>query len=325
MSDTEWTSVVERVANSFPPELFAIAAREPLLDDSSRLSTLTIIRASERLKINRGIVTNGINLPEFLTMVADSQARPTYIDISLDGPQDVNDAIRGKGTYENVTASLIKTRAWEYTDKLYISFCLNGWSAKPEPLKEMLSWVASNLPNPRLAVLTLMPESHTDPRLILPPGAFERALDILVTYSDKFEDIFIDLFPVSLPNLKELTSRGALPDSSAVLRDGLGNLWGFIENNLYVRYQNVVDFNRHQMYISPEGLWLPASARLKNNYTDYAYGSVLKDDLETLARRAEQHAIHEEECYAHEACKDQPCWLLCRGTNIHCDYLKDRR
>ena len=109
---------------------FGNVGKEPLLDWDKTKELLEYFkyRKSEIPDLRFGFVTNGTLLDEQKIISLD-EIGPDYIDISLDGDEEVHDWIRGKGVYEQLMANLKTLSRYSLRDRVFISFTLNRVNA----------------------------------------------------------------------------------------------------------------------------------------------------------------------------------------------------
>jgi uncharacterized Fe-S cluster-containing radical SAM superfamily protein len=92
-------------------ELFALVGKEPFADTRG----ISLLRFLDSLLKHRyfryGVVTNGTLIDRYFDLLPKSIA---YIDISLDGPEEVNDRIRGEGVFYRATSNMRKLMDQSY-------------------------------------------------------------------------------------------------------------------------------------------------------------------------------------------------------------------
>ena len=130
----------------------------------------------------------------------------------------------------------------------------------------------------------LYPNHNVSPELSLKADDIKRVIDYAVSVSPKFDNIFLEVFPGSVPNLLELVEDGILPGSGNVIRDNAGMLCGHIADNLFIRYLTPVDLIQYHMRISPEGLILSPEGFESPEYGNGNFGNIKLDSLQDILK-----------------------------------------
>lgn len=319
MSPLEWASLLNKLIPIIRPSVVSVAAMEPLLKaDQGR--TLAILQTASRQNIPCGFVSNGIYAEQFFQQHGQDLSID-FMDISVDGPPEIDARVRGENHFGIVNQFLRSGTYKHSVNKVYISCVLTQWNCVHETLTRFLSWVKEVLEEPRLVLLLLYPNEHVDRSLLLQDESFLRVIDILVQESVAFDDIFIELFPSSLPGLAHLVERGILPSESQLARDEAGMLWGHIAENLYVRFENLVDLELYHVRISPEGYAIPPENLERANYLDGAYGNLLQEDWSVVSSRILQQSRNRINRSLPQNCYTQSCRNVCHGENSRCPLI----
>lgn len=108
-------------------KVFGVVGKEPLMTWERTREILKYFskkKHSDR-SIKFGMVTNGtlLDMPKLQEL---SIMGIDYIDVSLEGNKEINDRIRGTGTYEKVISNLCMLKSCELNTKAFISFTLNN-------------------------------------------------------------------------------------------------------------------------------------------------------------------------------------------------------
>ena len=320
LSGEKWVEVIQTLDREIDLRLVAVSAREPLTPGATRSKTLRIVDAARQSGKISGIVTNGYYLKGALPEIASSGLVMDYMDVSLEGPREVDEKVRGKGHFDRVVATINDERLMKATEKFFISFTLNAWNCGPDTLRSFLRWMLKTFDEPRLAVLALYPNQHVPKELWLTDDQFLRALEILLEVSGKFSDIFIDAFSGSIPGFREIVQKNDLPGKGELLRDDTGMLWGFVGENLYVRYENIRDLARYQVRVTPEGRLIMPRDLEAEDYLRSAKSSVLSADWNNTLNGILDEVNRIEETVDPE-CLDQRCFPACRGDNSRCAFI----
>jgi hypothetical protein len=321
LSADQWVEVIRKLDEMLDLELVAVSAREPLMPGATRKKTLKIVQASKELGKIGGIVTNGTYLKNALPEFSASGLVLDYLDVSLEGPKEIDDRIRGNEHFEKVMAAISDDRLLKVTEKFFISLTLNAWNCPVDVMHKFIDWMLGAFDEPRLAVLVLYPNVNVPEDMWLTDEQFLRSLEVLLSASDKFADIFIDVFPGSIPGLRDIIEKGYLPGSDELLRDRTGMLWGLVGENLYVRYENVRDLMRYQVRVTPEGRLIMPRDLEKVDYGRYTRSPVLSDGFEGTLNQV----LQEVDAFDRQIdlrCMGQRCFPLCRGDNFRCSFLR---
>lgn len=105
---------------------FGNVGKEPLLNWQNTKDLLMYFKGQreEKPTLRFGVVTNGLLFDEE-KIEELNKINPDYIDISLDGNEEVHDAIRGNGTYSKLMANLKLLSRYDLFKKVFISFTIN--------------------------------------------------------------------------------------------------------------------------------------------------------------------------------------------------------
>lgn len=322
LSSHGWGSMLERLVPAIHPEVISVAAMEPLLPGESCQKTRGILEKARELGISSGIVTNGIGAGDFFRSLNGSVTLD-YLDISVEGSSEIDAMIRGKKHFPMVD-DFLRTKAYAgIVDRIYISTTLNKWNSQESALNDLFGWIRRRLDVPRLVLLPLYPNAHVDTRLFLSDSDFLGTLDFLVRESRHFEDIFLEVFPSSLPGLATMIEDGYLPGADEVLRDEAGMLWGHIAENLYVRYENKHDLELSHLRVSPEGWVMPPESIERPDYLHGTFGNLVMDDWSQIEEGI-LRSVRLRDSAAPEECRERPCFAICRGENNRCPLVSLR-
>ncbi len=321
LSADQWIEVIHKLDEMLDLELIAVSAREPLMPGATRKKTLKMIQASKELKKIAGIVTNGTYLKNALAEFTSSGIMLDYLDVSLEGPKEIDEKIRGDGHFDKVMAAISDDRLWEVTGKFFISLTLNAWNCSVDVMHRFIDWMLGTFDEPRLAVLVLYPNVNVPADLWLTDEQFLRSLEILMAVSEQFCDIFIDAFPGSIPGLYDIIEKGYLPGRDELLRDKTGMLWGLVGENLYVRYENIRDLMRYQVRVTPEGRLIMPRDLEEVDYGRYTRSLVLSERFETTLNQVLQE-VDAFDRQIDPRCLGQRCLPACMGDNFRCSLLR---
>lgn len=117
LSAAEFIDILEQISRNFPAKtvMLALTGGEPLMKEGF----FDICAAARRLGFPYGMVSNGALLtPEVAQKLVAH--RMGSLSLSLDGPPDLHDQLRGKGAAKRVEAAIENLRAADYRGKLEI-------------------------------------------------------------------------------------------------------------------------------------------------------------------------------------------------------------
>jgi len=133
LSSQDWNSSIKNFSltgsKKKKDKTIVISGREPLYDQDSREKLMSVLASSRAQGIYAGFITNGINLPflfkEYPNFI------PDFMDISLEGPKEINDQIRGAGFFEKAMAGF--KLALQKVEKLFISITVTAINIQAIP------------------------------------------------------------------------------------------------------------------------------------------------------------------------------------------------
>ncbi len=317
LSADEWVDLIATTTPDIRPEVVSVSAMEPLLPKIGQPKTAAILKAASRNGSTVGLVTNGIFAEEFFSSYGQDLSLD-FLDFSVDGTPEIDARIRGPGHFAIVDRFLRTGGSKAHAKRVYISCTLTKLSAREDVLRPFLDWILDRLDEPRLVLLLLLPNQHVEPHLVLDDEDLLRVLDVLISKSSNFADIFMDVFPSSLPGFANLVKRGILPGERDVIRDRSGALWGHVAKNLFVRYENRHDLLRFNVRISPEGFALPPENLEKSDYLTGAFDNIREAGWQTVKRQILDELDNAERGSLPTFCRSQPCRILCQGENGRC-------
>ncbi|MFH1034360.1 MAG: radical SAM protein [Pseudomonadota bacterium] len=316
----EWGDLIDKLIKEYSPVAVSVSAMEPLLPDGSREKTVQILKVAKRNGLRAGLVTNGMYAGEFLSAWHAKSSPLDFLDISIDGPPEVDKRIRGTKHLAAIEAFLKSGVSSEAVERVYISTALSQWNCSFKAITRHIDWVSELTDNPRIVFLAIHPNEHVDKRLPLPGKRFEETISSLAKGSRRCEEMFLDVFPSSLPDLAHLIENEILPGRGAVAEDDTGMLWGHVSDNLFVRYNNNQLLSRYQLRISPEGFALLPDAIEYSGYLSHSFGNLLLETpraiLANLARR-----LNSEQESMPSYCRGRDCEIVCRSENRRCSAM----
>lgn len=320
LSSDEWAALLDQVLPVVQPNVVALAAREPLFDTRTRTITTRVLQTAKKHGIRSGLVSNGTDIETFFQEM-DPLLRFEYMDLSLEGTKEVDRQVRGAGHFEKIERVLDQAEYKRHVEDLYISTTMTAANSSAKQITEYFAWLLDHMDKPNLALLLLYPNRNVPESLALQGGDVERIIKLASSVSSKFHNLFLEVFPGSVPNLCRLVEEGVLPDADEVLRDSTGVLCGYIADNLMIRYITPRDLLKYHLRISPEGVALSSDGIENSDYLQGHYGNLVAEDLSVVQRRITDELEKQKQTIPNE-CRGRPCFRICRGSNSRCPVLK---
>lgn len=103
----ELLPVVEQIADLMPDGIFSILHAEPMIHPK----IADIIRDFTSRGLNLSVTTNGTSLKKYARQIVE--AGLNNINVSMEGPPDVNDEIRGEGTFARAYEGILEVAKWK--------------------------------------------------------------------------------------------------------------------------------------------------------------------------------------------------------------------
>ena len=319
LTANEWQQVLDRIIPVIKPKIVSIAAREPLFDRESMEKTKCILETARTHNIRCGFVTNSLHINEFFQGLNDT-FRFDYIDLSMEGLLEKDQASRGPNHFGLVQKFLQTIPYQRHVDSLFVSSTMTALNSSEAHFREFSSWIVDNIEHPQLALLLLYYNHNVNSKLVLSKDDIKRIIDQAVSVSSQYDDIFLEVFPGSVPNLHELIEDNILPGAGQVFRDEDGVLCGHVANNLFIRYVTPMDLIRYHLRISPEGMILTPNGIEQPDYAQGNLGDIVNEDFSIIQNRIEDSLI-EQKNKIHQECIDKSCFEVCGGGNYRCSQL----
>lgn len=321
LSPDGWAALLDRVLPVIKPDVVALAAREPLFDARTRAIVLRVLQTAKRYVSRSGLVSNGSNLNTFFQEM-DARFRFDYMDLSLEGMREIDDKSRGPGHFELIERFLDQAEYKRHVDALYLSTTITAANSSTKHLTDYFYWVLDHMEKPNLALLLVYPNRFVPKALALKSDDVERVIELASSVSSKFSDIFLEVFPSSIPNLCGLVEDGVLPGDDEVLRDKAGVLCGYVAENLMIRYITPRDLMKYHLRISPEGVAMSSGGMEESDYLKGNYGNLMAEDLAVVQSRI-ACALEQERQNQPSGCPGRRCFRICRGSNNRCPVLQN--
>ena len=316
MPEKEWKQFVCSFSQ-IGGKMITICGREPFLTKASRSKVAAIATQAVIDKMAIGVITNGHFIEKFISEHAG--IRFDYFDVSLEGPEDINDIVRGKGSFRKAIKGLESAVKNKIADKIFISLTLTNLNI--ERLGEFVKEI-SNLGCGNFVFHTLVPGEYVNSNLKLSDDDFLRLIPKFEALTDVAGELIVDMYPPSFEDFENVISK-MLPDSEIFLEDNNYLVGRHKDGKLYFRFLNLISAIANAFFVTPEGLAVTPTAMRQENYlTD-----ILADTRDILSWR-ENPSIKEIERLSSKIdgrCVNKKCFVFCLGQNKNCPMLKERR
>ncbi|MBS3083392.1 hypothetical protein J4423_01160 [Candidatus Pacearchaeota archaeon] len=108
LSREEWNNFFESLFGDLKPNATVFVGKEIFAKDESVETMFDALKQRDRLQASKitdiGVITNGTLLQRYRNRLEGSSL--DWIDISIDGPREFNDKIRGEGSYSKLERNL---------------------------------------------------------------------------------------------------------------------------------------------------------------------------------------------------------------------------
>ncbi|MCL2647887.1 MAG: radical SAM protein [Phycisphaerales bacterium] len=158
LSPDEWELLLNRTMPAAKPEVVALVAKEPLIDDKSRAISRRVLETAKKQGSRCGLVSNGSGLDEFFQAI-DSSFHFDYMDLSLEGTQEVDRKSRGPGHFEKIERFLDQGNYRQHLDSLFLSTVMTAANSSDRQLTDYFAWIFDHMETPNLALLLLYPKA----------------------------------------------------------------------------------------------------------------------------------------------------------------------
>lgn len=295
----EWDKVFHSATTVFSPRMISLVGKEVFLGPSgvNVFKRLTEYRDRVSYPLRVGAITNGTLIGPYLSEIFYS--RPDYFDISLEGIGQVNDFIRGEGSYDSAISN-IALCAKEFDNRFFITSTLQRSNVErlPETIL-ILNW-EYGVQNFALGFYNPMP--YTPKELVLDRADLENLFFQIIPTCGEMDlkgsvKLLFDVDTTNIDYMSALLEMGII-DFAKLRLDG--------DNDFYTEYEypngmivsiKIMPFPNgfwRSVRITAEGLYIASEDTTDTrNYFKNAIGNV-KDhnfDLRKLFERSlEKHS-----------------------------------
>lgn len=128
----EWNKIFFSLLNDLKPGALAFAGKEVFINKESVNLLIDAIKLKEKLNntaTELHLITNGTLVHKYKDILLEHIHKLSSFDVSLEGPKEINDFIRGKGSFEKATKN-IKWLTREIGPKLWVTPTITSFNVK---------------------------------------------------------------------------------------------------------------------------------------------------------------------------------------------------
>lgn len=276
LSQVEWELLIQSILRQ-EPELLCFSGKEVF----SKLGPRLLVAARHlirdwHLRTRLGVITNGILLNQFRPEIM--QAKPDYFDISIDGVEIDNDAIRGFGSYSKALPNILWASA-EFRERFFITLTVQKVN-KNRLFDAIELYQSMGIQNVSLGFYRPLP--YTSKTIALSQQEMQMVLEHLSTLNqlDTNQPLRV-MADIDLTNMKLVNAflHSSWFDLSRIKEDSNGELYieDKFENGivLQLRFMLLPAGIWRSVRITPEGLYLAAEDTIDaSQYWNFSIGNV---------------------------------------------------
>lgn len=219
--------------------------KEPLLtfERTQKIFEHLYKRKKEGANILYGIVTNGTLLNEDKAKILNN-LELDYLDVSIDGTEEIHDSIRGKGNFKRTTKNLANLLTLDLNhlnkNNIFIDFTLSQTN------KNDLTNLMAELFEMGLQNIYISPYEATkkEDKFVLTPEQYANSVHTILDDSKEYVNmkLFFKNSYDTKENIKELTKKGIV-DLYNLYQDEIGTIYFIIKKNQNIYYFNLLKGN----------------------------------------------------------------------------------
>jgi MoaA/NifB/PqqE/SkfB family radical SAM enzyme len=274
-------------------KVFGVVGKEPLLTWEKTKKIFAYFKEKKKNDntIKFGMVTNGLllddsKMEELVDMNID------YIDISLEGDEQINDSIRGVGTFRKVISNIRKLKNYSLNENTFISFTLNSINknAIPALIDEVyLLGITHFLISPYLSI-------KKNDNMTLPPKEYGDLIQNIINgniidYS-KYTGLEVHIRNDfrSLKYQNELLSRNIIDTRKLFIdmNDAVFQTYKSGDNEIIVNLQNWNPDYWYGFRISHDGYVSNCFDMFYKNYHERAIGNIRESNISEILSRTNE-------------------------------------
>lgn len=315
-SEKEWRKFVHSFSG-VGGKMIAVCGREPFLTKASRSKVATIATQAVMDKVAIGAINNGHFIDKFISEHPD--VKFDYLDISLEGLEDINDEIRGKGSFRKAIEGLELAIQNKIAEKIFISLTLTNLNIGK--LEDFVREI-SDLGCGNFVFHTLVPGEYVNDELKLSDDDFLNLIPQFESLAGIMEELIVDIYPPSFANFENVIYK-ILPDIEVFLEDNDYLVAKYKNSNVHFRFLNLISAVANAFFVSPEGFVITPTAMRKENYLT----QVLSDarDVSEWKQNPNMQEITRLASKIDSRCINKKCFVFCLGQNKNCPIIKERR
>tara|TARA_Y100000310_G_C20610100_1_gene777555 strand:+ start:331 stop:1383 length:1053 start_codon:yes stop_codon:yes gene_type:complete len=301
-----WLTFLDHFRNSSSDDkLVTITGGEPLISKDSRNTVARISKKAKEEEMTVTMVSNGMHFKDFF--LEHSMDNIDCFDISVDGPENINDSIRGKGSYKKAMEGLKVLQA-NNVKQIFISSVLSV-SSSPNVLENFLKEMIEKGINNFVFHCLAPGQKKKNRDMMVQDENFLKILASLqkVQQTNTAKEIIIDVYPASFKDFEKMSSKIYLEE---IFLDENNFYIGVAGKNLFLRFVNDINLLITTMYLSPNGsAYLPmeqSENRFFGSINDIKKGNPNKNKVRNLIENIKLD------------CLDKQCFKFCLGQNIFC-------
>ncbi|MCK5122648.1 MAG: radical SAM protein [Candidatus Pacebacteria bacterium] len=268
---------------------FGNVGKEPTLSWEKSVALLQYLKEKRRQKskIRFGLVTNAILLNKEKSKEL-SEINPDYLDISLDGTKEINDTIRGHGSYAKVINN-IKLFPRDLLNNVFISFTANQLNLRaiPELIDEIYKIGVKNILISPYVSNHIAGNIKEDDLYVKEDNIvieIEKLLNGELINFDRYDDlnIYVKTDFTSFSSLMQKFVDKKIIDRNNLKIDEYGVIftkYTFNSNNIYFNYLPWDNSFTQAIRISHDGFIGNCYDMLFRDYSDKAIGNVKNNSV----------------------------------------------
>ena len=309
--------------NSNEEKVVTIVAKETLFNKAIRKKTATILQTANGLEnIFAGFVTNGHYFTEFLQEYPNIKA--DYMDVSLEGKKELNDKIRGQGSFEKAVAGLKLAIKKNLAPKIFVASTMTGLNTQGNSINDFIK-LANGWGVENFVFHTLIPGKYVEKGLRIEDNSFLNLIPQFESMAEKINgQIVVDVFPQSFDNFENVITK-ILPSVDLFL-DASGYLvgeWKHNNNKLFFRFLNILWILIVCFVITPEGFIIKLTDLRNKKYLSKRLGHI--QNITHWKKNPNKKAIKKLFKAIPEKCFSKKCFIFCLGQNNHCPVYQQQK
>ena len=269
---------------NFGVRTVCFVGREPLLDPSALVSAIRLKENEQATNI--GLITNGTLINRWLSSLESGCI--DFLDVSLDGPRDIHDNIRGSGTFSRILRNVDKLSARMRGRTSVLMTLQSANYHSPGALMRSLTGFGIR----QVVFGFYSPNSLTDETLSINLDEFRISLDAIVdsVTHEEGPDVLLDIDFTTPSVLAEVNRRGWLCPQDLMVDKAGDTIFPVLtetRRKLFLRAGLVSSNLWHSLRVTADGLILASDDGLDpSTYDSVALAGL--EDVEVMAERVKE-------------------------------------